>query len=108
MTLMDKCANKQAIKCEESKDFHSEALDILSLCHSLLDINCESTSAILDLSSELEGIRKHELKLLPFRLNLLESFATGNLKETAHSRFLWNLLRLPKIMDSFMAHFFVK
>lgn len=103
---MNKCANKKSIKCKESKDSHYEALNILSLCHSLLDINCESISAILDLSSEVEVIRKRESKLLPYRLNLLESFATGNLKETAHSRFLWNLLRLPKIMDSFMARFF--
>lgn len=60
---------------------------------------------LLSLSNKVEIVSKEERAKMPFHLNLLVSALEGRMKETAHSRFLWELLRLPKILESFANRF---
>ena len=105
---MDKCQNEIIFDEGNSEDIRNKSLDVLNMCLSLQKLTNSAETFLIDLSSQIDEVRKQELSKLPFHLNLLRSFASGNLKETAHSRFLWNLLRVPKIMDSFMKHFFAE
>lgn len=78
----------------------------------LLTLQSEETgmmsSCLLTLSNEVESIITDEKARMPFHLNLLDTALEGKMRETAHSRFLWQLLRLKKILDRFITRFFPK
>lgn len=61
---------------------------------------------ILSVSQEVEAIKKTEMTKMPFHLNLLDTALEGNMRETAHSRFLWQLLRIKEILEKFAKRFF--
>lgn len=80
--------------------------ELLELAISIDNTRIHECTKCLDLALEANNLKVAELAKLPFHLNLLETFADGKLRETAHSRFLWKLLLIPSIMDSFMQEFF--
>ena len=79
---------------------------LINLLSQQFDDEIKSISDLLLLSKEVDNILREEKPKLLFHLNLLMSAIEGRMKETAHSRFLWELLRLPKILESFAKRFF--
>lgn len=88
-----------------TKTADSTFLNLLDITAALDNYRFRQTDAYLDLAADVRNIQTIELAKLPFHLNLLQSATEGRLRETAHTRFIWNLLRVPKIMDSFMSTF---
>ena len=80
-----------------------EILNILSLDSEQMTMMSE---CLLSLSHKIESIKKDEKARMPFHLNLLDTALEGKMRETAHSRFLWQLLRIKNILESFTNRFF--
>lgn len=80
--------------------------DIMSMVIHLMDEKYSLAQSLLEWSLQINRMKIEEMAKLPFRLNLLETFACGNMRETAHSRFLWNLLQDRNMMRHFMSEFF--
>ncbi len=80
--------------------------DILDLLLLQQEDEMKDTISLLSLSDEVKMIIRDEKTAMPFHLNLLEAALDGNMKETAHSRFLWQLFREKRILDNFAYRFF--
>lgn len=61
---------------------------------------------LFSLCDEVKKIIIDEKAVMPFHLNLLDTALEGNMRETAHSRFLWQLFREKGILDNFAQRFF--
>ncbi len=83
--------------------YQEEILNILTLHSKDETIMSE---CLLTLSNQVESIKIDEKTKMPFHLNLLDTALEGRMRETAHSRFLWQLLRLKRILESFTDRFF--
>lgn len=83
--------------------YQEEILNILTLQS---EDETMMSECLLSLSNQVESIKKDEKASMPFHLNLLDTALEGKMRETAHSRFLWQLLRLKKILESFTNRFF--
>lgn len=80
--------------------------DILDLLLLQQEDEMKDTISLLSLSDEVKMIIRYEKAAMPFHLNLLDAALDGNMKETAHSRFLWQLFREKRILDNFAYRFF--
>ena len=82
--------------------------DIINIVSLQLEDELKKSNLLFSLSNQVERIIGDEKALMPFHLNLLDIALEGNMKETAHSRFLWQLFRVKKILESFTLRFFNK
>lgn len=82
--------------------------DIINIVSLQLEDEMKKSNLLFSLSNQVESIIRDEKALMPFHLNLLNTALDGNMKETAHSRFLWQLFRVKKILESFTTRFFSK
>lgn len=80
--------------------------EILNLITQKSKDDVDRCLSLFSLSENVELIKKEEITQMPFHLNLLETAIEGKMKETAHSRFLWQLLRIKKILEHFTNNFF--
>lgn len=80
--------------------------DILDLLLLQYEDEMKDFISLLSLSDEVKMIIRDEKAVMPFHLNLLDAALEGNMKETAHSRFLWQLFREKRILDNFAQKFF--
>lgn len=80
--------------------------DILDLLLLQYEDEIKDVISLYSLSEEVKRVIIDEKAVMPFHLNLLEAALGGNMKETAHSRFLWQLFREKKILENFAQRFF--
>jgi len=80
--------------------------DILNILTLQTEDETMMSECLLSLSNQVESIKIDEKAKMPFHLNLLDTALEGKMRETAHSRFLWQLLRLKNILESFTNRFF--
>lgn len=82
--------------------------DIINILSLQFEDEMKNSNLLFSLSDQVESIIGDEKAQMPFHLNLLDIAIEGNMKETAHSRFLWQLFRVKKILESFTLRFFIK
>lgn len=83
-------------------------MEIKDIVHLVNQIKTEEDDRLVftvGLVNKLRPIIEYELSKLPFQINVIKSAARGQLKETAHSLILADLLRIPQIRESFIREY---
>ena len=81
-------------------------LAVLKLFEELVNIECNVLADTINLAEEVTKIvAKERVKIAATNINVIGAAARGNLRETGHSRVLYNLLKNKDICNGFMEKF---
>lgn len=78
----------------------------LHLTENIITLVCNEIKRCIKLSLQVSNTVEQERRKIPYHINVISAAAKGNLKETAHSRILVDLLRKDRIREAFIKYFF--